>query len=76
MISFLVSIGVLILGYFTYGKFIEKLFGAEEYRETPVVRLRDDIDYMPLPTWRIFLIQFLNIAGLDPIFGAIAGFIT
>ncbi len=73
MISFLVSIGVLILGYFTYGKFIEKLFGVEENRETPAVRLRDDIDYMPLPTWRIFLIQFLNIAGLGPIFGAIAG---
>ncbi len=73
MISFLASIGVLILGYFTYGKFIENLFGVEENRETPAMRLRDDIDYMPLPTWRIFLIQFLNIAGLGPIFGAIAG---
>ncbi len=73
MISFLVSIAVLILGYFTYGKFIEKLFGVEEDRETPATRLKDDVDYMPLPTWRIFLIQFLNIAGLGPIFGAIAG---
>ncbi len=73
MISFLVSIIALIIGYFTYGKFIEKLFGVEENRETPAVRLQDDVDYMPLPTWRIFLIQFLNIAGLGPIFGAIAG---
>ena len=73
MISFLISIAVLILGYFTYGKFIEKLFGVEEDRETPATRLKDGVDYMPLPTRRIFLIQFLNIAGLGPIFGAIAG---
>ena len=73
MVSFIVSIVVLVLGYFTYGKFIEKLFGVEENRETPAIRLKDEVDYMPLPTWRIFLIQFLNIAGLGPIFGAIAG---
>ncbi len=73
MISFLLSICILILGYFTYGKFIEGIFGADKYRETPAIRLRDNIDFMPLPTWRIFLIQFLNIAGLGPIFGSIAG---
>ncbi len=73
MISFLLSIGVLILGYFTYGKFMERIFGVDKDRETPAVRLRDDVDFMPLPAWRIFLIQFLNIAGLGPIFGAIAG---
>jgi carbon starvation protein CstA len=73
MISFLLSIAALILGYFLYGKFIEKIFGANPERETPAVRLRDDVDFVPLPTWRIFLIQFLNIAGLGPIFGAIAG---
>lgn len=73
MISFILSIVALIVAYFTYGKFIEKVFGVQKERETPAIRLRDDIDYMPLPTWRIFLIQFLNIAGLGPIFGAIAG---
>ena len=73
MISFIISIGVLILGYFTYGKFIEKIFGVDKDRPTPAISLQDDVDFMPLPAWRIFLIQFLNIAGLGPIFGAIAG---
>jgi len=73
MISFLISIVVLILGYFIYGQFVENVFGVEPQRETPAVRLRDDVDFVPLPTWKIFLIQFLNIAGLGPIFGAIAG---
>ena len=73
MISFLISILVLIIGYFTYGKFVEKIFGVDKERTTPAVRLRDEVDFMPLPAWRIFLIQFLNIAGLGPIFGAIAG---
>ncbi|MBU2904000.1 carbon starvation protein A [Arenibacter algicola] len=73
MISFIISILSLILGYFTYGKFVEKIFGVEEDRPTPAIRLQDDVDFMPLPAWRIFLIQFLNIAGLGPIFGAIAG---
>ncbi len=73
MISFILSIIALIVAYFTYGKFVEKVFGVEKERETPALRLRDNVDYMPLPTWRIFLIQFLNIAGLGPIFGAIAG---
>jgi len=73
MISFLLSIGALILGYFTYGKFVEGIFGVDKNRETPAVRLRDDVDFMTLPTWKVFLIQFLNIAGLGPIFGAIAG---
>ncbi|MBU2904850.1 carbon starvation protein A [Arenibacter algicola] len=73
MISFLLSIGVLILGYFTYGKFMERIFGVDKDRETPAIRLRDDVDFMTLPTWKVFLIQFLNIAGLGPIFGAIAG---
>ena len=73
MISFLLSIVILILGYFLYGKFIEKIFGVNTERETPAVRLSDGVDFVPLPTWKIFLIQFLNIAGLGPIFGAIAG---
>lgn len=73
MISFIISIFALIAGYFIYGKFIEKIFGVKPERETPAIRLKDDIDFVPLPTWKIFLIQFLNIAGLGPIFGAIAG---
>ncbi len=73
MISFIVSILVLIISYFTYGKLVEKIFGVQEHRKTPAIRLRDDVDYMPLSTWRVFMIQFLNIAGLGPIFGAIAG---
>jgi len=73
MISFIISILVLILGYYTYGKFVEKIFGVDKDRLTPAIRLKDDVDFMPLPAWRIFLIQFLNIAGLGPIFGAIAG---
>tara|TARA_R110002050_G_scaffold3935_4_gene20188 strand:- start:4114 stop:5553 length:1440 start_codon:yes stop_codon:yes gene_type:complete len=73
MVSFLVSIGALVLGYFTYGKLMERIFGVDKDRETPAVRLRDEVDFMTLPTWKVFLIQFLNIAGLGPIFGAIAG---
>lgn len=73
MVSFIISVLALVIGYFTYGKFVERIFGVDTERETPAVRLRDDIDFLPLPTWRIFLVQFLNIAGLGPIFGAIAG---
>lgn len=64
----------LILGYIIYGKFIEhKVFGIDKSRETPAISQPDGVDYIPLPWWRIFLIQFLNIAGLGPIFGAVAG---
>ncbi|MFI0429295.1 carbon starvation protein A [Mariniflexile sp. HMF6888] len=73
MITFIISIGVLIAGYFTYGKFVENVFDINKDRVTPALRLRDDVDFTPLPAWRIFLIQFLNIAGLGPIFGAISG---
>ncbi|MFD3155911.1 carbon starvation protein A [Haloimpatiens sp. FM7330] len=73
MVSFLISIAVLILGFFVYGKIVEKVFGVDEDRKTPAVRLEDGVDFVPLPSWKIFLIQFLNIAGLGPIFGAIAG---
>lgn len=73
MVSFILSIIVLIAGYFIYGKIIERIFGIDTERKTPAVLLRDDIDFVPLPQWRVFLIQFLNIAGLGPIFGAIAG---
>ena len=73
MYSFLISIAVLIVGYFFYGKFIEKIFGADEGMATPSKRLEDGVDYVPLDWKNAFLIQFLNIAGLGPIFGAVAG---
>ncbi len=73
MITFLISIGLLVLGYFVYGKFIQKFFGSDNSIKTSAVRINDGVDYMVLPTWKIFVIQFLNIAGLGPIFGAILG---
>lgn len=73
MVSFFISLFALIIGYFTYGKFVEKMFGADESIKTPAVRLEDGVDFVPLPAWKIFMIQFLNIAGLGPIFGAISG---
>ena len=73
MTTFFISLAVLILGYLVYGKFIEKLFGADPKRETPAVTMADGVDYVPMKPWRIFLIQFLNIAGVGPIIGAIMG---
>lgn len=73
MTSFLIAIAVLIGGYVIYGTLVERVFGIDSKRITPAYELRDDVDYVPLPTWKVFLIQFLNIAGLGPIFGAIMG---
>ena len=73
MISFIISLIALVVGYFTYGKVVERIFGADESIQTPAIRLEDGVDYVPMPEWKIFLIQFLNIAGLGPIFGAILG---
>ncbi len=73
MYSFLISLAVLIGGYFIYGTFVEKVFGIDKSRKTPAYTKTDGVDYIPLPAWKIFLIQFLNIAGLGPIFGAIMG---
>lgn len=73
MISFCLAIVALIFGYFLYSKFIEKVFGINPARKTPALTINDGVDYVPLPGWKIFLIQFLNIAGLGPIFGAVAG---
>ncbi|KON85121.1 carbon starvation protein CstA [Rossellomorea marisflavi] len=73
MITFIVSIIILIIGYFTYGKFIEKLFGVKEQRPTPAYAKKDDVDYVPMGTWKNSMIQLLNIAGVGPIFGPIMG---
>lgn len=72
MISFIVSVAVLIAGYAVYGKIVEKNFAPDE-RETPAVSVNDGVDYVPMPTWKVFLVQLLNIAGTGPIFGALGG---
>ena len=72
MITFTLCLLALIAGYFIYGRFIERVFGPDD-RKTPALTRADGVDYIPLPTWKIFMIQFLNIAGLGPIFGAIMG---
>ena len=73
MISFSIALILLVVGYLTYGRFVARMFGQDPSRVTPVHTKADGIDYVKLPTWKIFLIQFLNIAGLGPIFGAIMG---
>ncbi|MDQ0216290.1 carbon starvation protein CstA [Oikeobacillus pervagus] len=73
MITFLVSIALLIVGYFTYGKYVEKVFGVKETRPTPAYTHNDGVDYLPMETPRNSLIQLLNIAGVGPIFGPILG---
>lgn len=73
MISFLIALAILIGGYFIYGSLVDRIFGVDPKRQTPVHTMADGVDYVQLPTWKIFLIQFLNIAGLGPIFGAIMG---
>ena len=72
MITFCISLVLLVLGYLFYGKFVEKVFGPDD-RITPALRINDGVDYILLPSWKIFMIQFLNIAGTGPIFGAIMG---
>ena len=73
MITLIICILVLVLGYYFYSGYVEKVFGADASRPTPAATMTDGVDYLPLPWWRVFLIQFLNIAGLGPIFGAVAG---
>ena len=72
MITFTLSLVALLVGYVLYGRFVEKVFGPDD-RETPAVAQADGLDYMVLPNWKVFMIQFLNIAGTGPIFGAIMG---
>ncbi|MEE1322824.1 MAG: carbon starvation CstA family protein, partial [Bacteroidales bacterium] len=73
MITFLVALAVLVAGYFVYGKYVERVFKPDYNRKTPAITMQDGVDYIPMPTWKILMIQFLNIAGLGPIFGAIMG---
>ena len=73
MISFFCCLALLVAAYFTYGRYLERQVGIDSKAETPCHRLYDGVDYVPLPRWRVFLIQLLNIAGTGPIFGAILG---
>ena len=72
MISFALSLVALILGYLLYGRFVERVMAPDD-RVTPAVAKADGLDYIVLPNWKVFMIQFLNIAGTGPIFGAIMG---
>lgn len=72
MISLCLSFAVLIAGYFLYGKVVEKVFAPDD-RKTPAFTRSDGVDFMPMPTWKAFLVQLLNIAGTGPIFGALMG---
>lgn len=73
MWSFIISLCALVIGYLVYGRFVEKLFVPDPERITPAISKADGVDYVPMPGWKIFMIQFLNIAGTGPIFGAIMG---
>ena len=72
MVTFLGALATLIIGYMVYGAIVDRAFGRTG-EVAPAIRLEDGVDYIPLPTWKVFLIQLLNIAGLGPIFGALAG---
>lgn len=73
MVTFSVSLVLLLLGYLFYGIAVEKVFRPDDSHPAPCFTHSDGVDYMPLPTWKVYLIQFLNIAGTGPIFGAIMG---
>ena len=72
MISFLIALAVLLIGFLTYGRFVEKIFSPDD-RQTPAIAINDGVDCMPIKTWKALLIQLLNIAGTGPIFGALMG---
>lgn len=72
MITFILSLVALVVGYLVYGRIVERIFGPDN-RDTPAITKADGVDYLVLPGWKIFMIQFLNIAGTGPIFGAIMG---
>lgn len=73
MISFSIALVLLLLGFAVYGRIVERHFGMDASREVPSKSLADGVDYIEMPTWKAYMIQFLNIAGLGPIFGAVMG---
>ena len=72
MVTFCISLIALVLGYLLYGRFVDSVFGPDD-RVTPAIAMADGVDHIVLPNWKVFIIQFLNIAGTGPIFGAIMG---
>lgn len=72
MVSFIISLIILVIGYFIWGKVSEKVFAIDD-RPTPAIASPDGVDRVPIKTWKAFLIQLLNIAGTGPIFGALMG---
>lgn len=73
LLTFLASAMLLILGYALYGRFAERVYGGNPHMPMPCDTRADGVDYVRMPTWKVFLIQLLNIAGLGPVFGALAG---
>ena len=73
MITFLLCLAALVISYFTYGKYLERTCGINPANPVPSQTMYDGVDYLPMPRWKVFLIQLLNIAGLGPIFGALLG---
>ena len=72
MVTFLLCLVLLLVGYWFYGRRVDRIFGPDD-RETPALAINDGVDFVPMKGWKIFLIQLLNIAGLGPIFGALNG---
>ena len=72
MISLILSFAVLAAGYLIYGRLVEGVFAPDD-RKTPAYTKNDGVDFMPMPAWKAFLVQLLNIAGTGPIFGALMG---
>ncbi len=73
MISFTIALLALLVGYFIYGRVVERIFSPDNERVTPAYSINDGLDYVPMPSWKVYMIQFLNIAGTGPIFGALMG---
>jgi len=73
MITFFICVAILVIGYFTYGTIVDRIISPSDEFETPAIRMADGVDYVELPWWKVLLTQFLNIAGVGPIFGAVTG---
>ena len=73
MVTFLICLSLLVAAYFGYGAYLDRICKIDAKAAVPSATLYDGVDYIPMPRWRTFLIQLLNIAGIGPIFGAIMG---
>ena len=73
MTIFFISVAALILGYLIYGAIVDRIFGPDPNREPPAIAQADGVDFVSMPTWKVMLVQLLNIAGVGPIFGPILG---